>query len=251
MQPSQNSQPPKNTQPPWNAQPYTQPLNLLRKIDLLRLCLEFKLPSDGSVPVLRARLRTYLNARRESLAEEPRFAALYPGKKPPPRPTQPRNPPPPVTRSKASRTFSRDLSYRSSSPSSSEESWGGIQDVPQQQLPPPLPYFPHQPPVHPLPEDIPQHQGGHLFYPPPFSEPGSAPGSPLLAPQPVVDRKYSFLYATLCALQLSPLPFSVHMHLCLYFYHAFTRPTSSSRTYVPFILSSIIFLYNAVGLLPL
>ena len=42
--------------------PYTTTLSLLRKIDLMRLSLEFRLSTDGSVVVLRNRLKAYLNA---------------------------------------------------------------------------------------------------------------------------------------------------------------------------------------------
>src|SRR5882762_2969549 len=48
--------------PLHQQQPYTTTLSMLRKMDLIRLSLEFKLPTDGSVVNLRDRLRVYLNA---------------------------------------------------------------------------------------------------------------------------------------------------------------------------------------------
>ena len=59
-------------------QPYTTTLSLLRKIDLIRLSIELKLPTDGNVMNLRDRLRVYLNAHSETLWRNPRFRPLYP-----------------------------------------------------------------------------------------------------------------------------------------------------------------------------
>ena len=60
------------------APPYTKTLSALRKNELVRLSNEFRLPTEGSVLVLRNRLRVYLNAHNEVLYRNPRFTALYP-----------------------------------------------------------------------------------------------------------------------------------------------------------------------------
>ena len=118
--------------------PYTQLLSTLRKINLLRLCLEFHLPNDGSVLQLRDHLRDYLNLNRDTLVHNPRYTALFP------RHHRVNQPPPPRTK------HSTDLSYfssRSSSPDDSKssdhsfESWHGIKahdDVPHIHINEPL-----------------------------------------------------------------------------------------------------------------
>ena len=58
--------------------PYTKTLSALRKTELVRLSCEFRLPTDGSVLVLRNRLKVYLNTHNEVLYHNPRFNALYP-----------------------------------------------------------------------------------------------------------------------------------------------------------------------------
>ena len=63
---------------PPGAAPYTKTLSALRKNELVRLSNEFRLPTEGSVFVLRNRLRVYLNAHNEVLYRNPRFNALYP-----------------------------------------------------------------------------------------------------------------------------------------------------------------------------
>ena len=67
-------------------QPYIHTLSLLRKIDLIRLSLEFKLPADRTDVILRDRLRVYLNSHSETLYKNPRYRPLYPQLR---RPTQP------------------------------------------------------------------------------------------------------------------------------------------------------------------
>ena len=146
--------------PPNQQPPYTATLSMLRKIDLIRLSLELKLPTDGSVVNLRDRLRVYLNAHSDTLFRNPRYNALYPKVR------RPRQPPPLPTAS------SQPLSYRSPSPSESDrsdsstrsfESWHGITNEPQHQAPAPqLPQLPLQrspspPPQNPVP----------LYHPPP------------------------------------------------------------------------------------
>ena len=56
---------------------YMTVLSVLRKFDLLRLCNEFRLPTDGSVVNLRAWLRGYLNFNHNMLLVNPRFTALF------------------------------------------------------------------------------------------------------------------------------------------------------------------------------
>ena len=58
--------------------PYTMTLSLLRKIDLMRLSLEFRLLTDGSVVVLRNRLKTYPNAHQDILYHNPCYNVLFP-----------------------------------------------------------------------------------------------------------------------------------------------------------------------------
>jgi hypothetical protein len=117
---------------PAQQPPYTQTLSLLRKIDLIRLSLEFKLPTDGSVVNLRDRLRVYLNAHRDVIYRNPRYKPLFPKLR---RPPQPRV---------ASVAESRSISYRTPSPVGSEhsnastqsyKSWNGIEVHPHQHIP--------------------------------------------------------------------------------------------------------------------
>jgi hypothetical protein len=58
--------------------PYTKVLSALLKTDLVRLCVELRLPSDGPVVGLRTRLKGYLSRHRATLATNPRFTALFP-----------------------------------------------------------------------------------------------------------------------------------------------------------------------------
>jgi hypothetical protein len=165
--------------PPQLPQPYTQTLSLLRKIDLIQLSLEFKLPTDGSVVNLRDRLRVYLNAHRDTLFRNPRYNPLFPKmRRPPQRPALP-----------ASSASAPTLSYRTPSPDGSVssdssvhsyESWNGIEANPhplnqQPQLHPP-PLHPH--PVHPPPVIVHQDPVAQFHPPPSPSLPSSNPGSP-------------------------------------------------------------------------
>lgn len=139
-----------------NRTPYSQVLSSIRKADLVRLCGEFGLPNDGSVVVLRNRLKDYLNLHRNALYRNPRYTALFPRFR---RANQPL-PPPPSTAS------SSVLSYRSHSVAASEESWIGIQEhddgnnvgpAQVQQQHPPVPMQP----IHPF------MQPDHHFQDPP------------------------------------------------------------------------------------
>jgi hypothetical protein len=100
---------------------YTQVLSSLRKTDLVRLCLEFRLPTEGSVVFLRSRLKNHLNTHRDTLQRNPRFNALYPkGRR------RVNRAPPSETLS--SRPSSRTNSHSSPSPAPSYGSWNGIND---------------------------------------------------------------------------------------------------------------------------
>jgi hypothetical protein len=124
-----------------NTAPYSKVLSALLKPDLIRLCGEFRLPADGSVVTLRNRLKGYINLHRDLLFANPRFTALFPRHQRLPQ----RPPSTSPTQSPSSRSNSA-LSY-----ASSFESWGGINDEPQQLHDlPPAPQEPHVP-----------------FYPPP------------------------------------------------------------------------------------
>src|SRR5271156_6370945 len=61
-----------------DSPPYETVLSALRKTDLIRVSLEFKLPTDGPVTMLRGRLRYYLNFHRDRVFRNPRYCALYP-----------------------------------------------------------------------------------------------------------------------------------------------------------------------------
>jgi hypothetical protein len=145
-----------------NPSPYTQTLNLLRKIDLLRLSLELRLSTEGSVVVLRNRLRAYLNTHRETLTQNPRYVRLYPAQQ---RPVQLRAPDvqPQVHHANHNRPPtppSPALSHSSQSSNSSYDSWHGIQQ--------PEP----QPPAHPVHAELPQYaypQEPVVHYQPPLS----------------------------------------------------------------------------------
>jgi hypothetical protein len=179
--------------PPRLPQPYTQTLSMLRKIDLIRLSLEFRLPTDGSVVNLRDRLRVYLNAHRDTLFRNPRYNPLFPKHR---RPAQP--PPSPPTQS-------RTLSSRAPSPSNSEssiasaqsfDSWNGIGGDLQQQIPQVQPQPLLQHPADPV---------LHYHPPPPPSPSGSEPNSLPPSDHPVRFRKF-FLVIFLSPFYSFPLP---------------------------------------------
>jgi hypothetical protein len=157
---------------PILQQPYTQTLSMLRKIDLMRLSLEFRLPTDGSVVTLRNRLRVYLNAHSETLFRNPRYRPLYPKIR------RQTNPPEPVFHDSQTIPSSSSRSSRSVSPASSYESWNGIeadafQLPPPAIQPPPLAVLP--PAIQPPPLAVlPPHNPAVQYPPPP---PPSSPGS--------------------------------------------------------------------------
>ena len=155
-----------------SRRPYTKVLSALLKTDLVRLCVEFRLRTDGSVVDLRNRLKDYLNLHRDTLFANARYKPLFPRHR---RPDQPPPPPPgplPLSNTLSSRHSSPALSYVSSP--RSYASWHGIEDLPQPELhqdepapfqqpldipdqiipsPPPSVYFPDHaspPPVPPL-----------------------------------------------------------------------------------------------------
>ena len=104
--------------------PYTQVLSALRKNDLICLCDEFRLPTDGSVVNLRNRLKDYMNLHRNTLYRNPRYNPLFPRHRRPARPIQqPEQASPPSTP-----PSSPNPSHRSSSRASSRsyDSWHGI-----------------------------------------------------------------------------------------------------------------------------
>jgi hypothetical protein len=148
--------------------PYTKVLSALLKTDLVRLCVELRLPSDGSVVGLRTRLKDYLTRHRAALAINPRFTALFPrhnriNQPPAPLPL-PNNPPPPPPSTSA-------LSYADDE----FEPWNGIEghEAPgdeQDLVPiPPLDQYHHGP-------VFPQDDYDHDPPPPPSSPPGSSSG---------------------------------------------------------------------------
>jgi hypothetical protein len=164
--------------PQANRTPYTQVLSALRKTDLVRLCVEFRLSADGSVVRLRQRLKDYLNLHRDRLYHNARYTALFPrhrrvNQQPPAPPPSSRSPSPPA-------------SSRSQSPYGSDDSWHGIggdlpphQQPPHQHLPPrsqsPAQDFQEQPYFPDFPEGSapfihPQHSRS-----PSFSRRGSPP----------------------------------------------------------------------------
>ena len=107
-----------------NMPPYTQVLSALRKNDLIRLCDEFRLPTEGSVVNLRNRLKDYLNLHRNTLFRNPRYNPLFPRHRRPVQPIQqPEQASPPSTP-----PSSPNPSHRSSSRAStrSYDSWHGI-----------------------------------------------------------------------------------------------------------------------------
>lgn len=164
--------------PPPQELPYAQTLSALRKNDLLRLTVEFRLPVEGSVVTLRNQLKKYLNSHRDTLYRNPRFTALYPKHRRPARQSSfaPSN-------SRNSRSTLSGSPQRSPSPTPSYGSWNGIEEDVR---PPPIILPPRSPP--------------HArFHSPVHRHPSPIP--PVLAPEPVipppreqvvVDRMYSF-----------------------------------------------------------
>jgi len=170
-------------------QPYTSTLSFLRKIDLIRLSLEFRLPTDGTVVNLRDRLRVYLNSHSETLYKNPRYRPLYPQHRRVTQPVVSQAQRAPITKSRSpspASTVSTDSTVRSF------DSWNGI-DAAQP---------PHAPFIQPLQAPV-ADQGPVNYHPPPPppppspSVPGSDPdffpfddlnGGPNVPDVPVVPR---------------------------------------------------------------
>jgi hypothetical protein len=176
-------------------EPYKQVMSSLLKPDLVRLCRDFELPSDGSVAILRNRLKDHMNRNRERLYRDPIYNGLFPKfRKPHQAPPSPTPPPPPP---------SPTLSYVSAA---SDVSWQGIggHDNAQapfipQDLPPAIHNHHHQAPLHqlsPQPHNQHDHPFNHYQDPPDlFLPPSPFPFNPqpdLIPPvvQPVDGRKF-------------------------------------------------------------
>ena len=154
--------------PQLDTPPYTKVLSALLKTELLRLCVEFRLPTDGSVVHLRQRLKGYINLNRNALFANPRYTGLFPRRRrladqPPPSPT----------------SSTSSLSYTSST--HSFDSWHGIgiqqTPPPQEPLPPIQLHQPHQPlphelHAHPPPSPSPSARNSEFATPPPVAQPG-------------------------------------------------------------------------------
>jgi hypothetical protein len=184
-------------QPPQHdRRPFTKLLSTLRKPELVRLCDELELPSDGSVLSLRDRAKRHLTQNANLLFRNPRYKQLYPKH----RRTNRRTPSPTST------LPSRTPSVREPSPAQSFESWHGIEEDPPQPedfrepsfQPSPQPYQPPDRPVSPLdyfyvpPDDYQEVP----FQPNPFPTPaptGSRRGSFPPAPRYGVGREFHVL----------------------------------------------------------
>lgn len=181
--------------------PYNQLLTALRKIDLLRLSLEFRLSTEGSVVTLRNRLRDYLNLHRDTVYRNPRYTALCPRHRRAPAPRHSPSPPNSPT----------TLSYRSSSPEGSFDSWNGLDDAIQGH-----PQVIQQPLVHPpVPPMPPNNPAPHYNPSPSPSDSNSDPGSLPPDDHPPVARKFFlslpslvtlsvFSILALCSLPIAP-----------------------------------------------
>ena len=157
---------------PLNRHPFTKTLSTLCKNELIRLAIEFDLPSDGSVISLRNRLKTHLTLHNEAIYRNPRYTGLYP------RPRHLniiRQPSPPNSTSLQYQPSTPRLSYRSLLPAPPFTSWHGIgiqPDIPQSPILPVHPLPQHQP--SPFPFSPPPNPMSIQASPPPF-------GTPLLA----------------------------------------------------------------------
>jgi hypothetical protein len=126
--------------------PYTKVLSALRKTELVRLCIEFRLSIDGSVVTLRNRLKDYLNLHRDALFRNPRYKPLFPKHR---RANRPPSSPVLSIHSSLPRSPSA-LSYVSSV--RSYASWNGIDDHFQPHTPNHSPEPPHLHHDHPHPQ---------------------------------------------------------------------------------------------------
>ena len=155
-----------------NRRSYTKVLSALRKQELVRLCTEFDMPSEGSIPTLRDCLKIHINQNRNLFYQNPRYRALYA--------TCRRHAPSPAAPCSPSLTVSYVL-------------WNGID---QDYQPQPQPH----PQVHPVqPQVQPQLLPAHPQVPSPQPSPSisnSERGSPLPPSQANYKRKsFLFLYS--------------------------------------------------------
>ena len=176
--------------PQQYLRPYTSTLSMLRKIDLLRLCVELKLPNDGTVLNLRDRLRVYLNAHSDTLYRNPRYRPLYPQHRRLTRSTAPREQ---IDNEPANRSPSPTTSDSSDSSNVSYESWNGIEGPPLNHIPDVQPPFYPAIPPPPVAHDAPE------YYPPPPpppspSIPGSEPGHFPFSDHDGGSRKFIFFF---------------------------------------------------------
>jgi hypothetical protein len=182
-----------------NRAPYTQVLSALRKMDLVRLCIEFRLSPEGSVVDLKTRLKDYITLNREIINRNPRYTALFPRhNRPIPPPSPPSSPPHTTPPS------SPALSYRTVSPALSDESWHGIAGpaddhagVPAEHQhdnsPEPHHHQPHVQPDQPHGHFHPPVQQYHHHYPD-YPENGQNPQEFILpppSPPPAVSNRGS------------------------------------------------------------
>ena len=154
--------------PPQQELPFSQTLSALRKADLIRLSVEFRLSVDGSVVTLRNRLRKYLNSHSDTLYHNPMYTALYPKHRRP-------NQPPSLLLSNSLTPLSPFHSPsppRSPSPTTSYDSWHGI-EAERHHSPPPRP---RRPSLHPHPNRIAHHHISPVLSP-------NTVGSPQLLPE--------------------------------------------------------------------
>ena len=210
--------------PQLAREPYTQTLNLLRRIDVLRLCVEFKIPSDGTVIALKDKIRRHLNENRDTLFNDPRFNPLYPkvirvtqpaAAQPPAVPHQVVRPPSPTLSESSLSSISSDHSY---------ESWHGIEVPPVYHDPPAQPPYQAEalPPHEVVPQDFPVHHY-HLPPPPSPSVPGSEPDPFLFNDHNTGPRKFfpfPFIPTRLWSIhvthRVSPVPIPIWIVLYIY-----------------------------------
>ena len=227
--------------PQVHGPPFTQVLSALRKDDLVRLCGEFRLPTDGSVVILRQRLNHYINLHRNVLYHNQRYTALFPRRR--------MNPPPPVVLPSTIRTLSHStsLSERSHTLGNLDDSWHGIgghpppvqahqqfQHIPDISHSPPFPpphLLPqvHEPEDHPFFQDYPDDNDFLFIHPPHSCSPSpprqGTPPIPMAGPQtrqclltPGRDLFASPLslplYETLCSL-FTPIIRPIHSDVAI------------------------------------
>ena len=204
---------------------------MLRKIDLQRLSLEFKLPTDGTVLNLRDRLRVYLNAHSNVLYRNPRYRPLYPQHRRLPQPVQPQQPAEQEGHAENNRTPSPTPTESTDASDISYESWHGIEGPPAHHIPV---VQPPQIPVAPAPVVF--HDAAEHYPPPPPppspSVPGSDPGHFPFSDHGNGSRKFPFLmtFATI----ISPPPTLVWLIFLSYYYYGLYCPLRFAATLLRF-----------------